>query len=184
MPFSIGSIPMTNRGHWAPKSIITDMDALRTRFWIATSLHIDPNNYVYYGNQRGEFFGLWRFNQQDAELRVKRQPGQPRTLYRFSGINGALTDATLFLQESRAPGLVGGLRQRPADHAAVDGTAVGAGHDAALGQIAQILAHGLHADAETMGQRSHLHAAMLAHEFTDLQASLTGVAGGDHGHSL
>lgn len=82
-------------GMAAPESISADIAALRTRFWIATSLHIDPNNYVYYGNHRGEFFGLWRFNAQDAELRVKRQAGQPRTLYRFSGINGPLIEATV-----------------------------------------------------------------------------------------
>jgi diguanylate cyclase (GGDEF)-like protein len=75
----------------APDSIGGELDTLRTRFWIATSLHIDPNNYVYYGNRKGEFFGLWRFNQQDAELRLRLDPTKPRQLYRFSGINGALS---------------------------------------------------------------------------------------------
>ena len=97
---------------------------------------------------------------------------------------GTLADAALFLQEGRSLGFVGRFRQRPADHAAVDGAAVGARHDPAFGQVTQVLAHGLHAHAETPGQGGHLHAAMLAHEFADLQASLTGVAGGDHGYSL
>ena len=78
-------------GMAAPDSIVGELDTLRTRFWIATSLHLDPNNYVYYGNLRGEFFGLWRFNVQDAELRIKRQAEKPRQIYRFSGINGALS---------------------------------------------------------------------------------------------
>jgi len=78
-------------GMAAPESIVGELDALRTRFWIATSLHLDPNNYVYYGNLRGEFFGLWRFNVQDAELRIKRQADKPRQIYRFSGINGTLS---------------------------------------------------------------------------------------------
>ncbi|KXB31997.1 diguanylate cyclase [Dechloromonas denitrificans] len=78
-------------GMAAPDSIVGELDTLRTRFWIATSLHLDPNNYVYYGNLRGEFFGLWRFNGQDAELRIKRQAEKPRQIYRFSGINGALS---------------------------------------------------------------------------------------------
>lgn len=84
-------------GMAAPKSIAAEIDALRTRFWIATSLHIDPNNYVYYGNRHGEFFGLWRFNLQDAELRLrpKADPPQLRSLYRFRGINGALSEPVL-----------------------------------------------------------------------------------------
>ena len=38
-------------GMAAPASIDTELAALRTRFWIATSLHMDPNNYVYYGSE-------------------------------------------------------------------------------------------------------------------------------------
>ncbi|MEN9493080.1 MAG: hypothetical protein RJA63_3529, partial [Pseudomonadota bacterium] len=79
----------------APDSIDADLAAMRTRFWIATSLHIDPNNYVYYGNQRGQAFGLWRFNLQDAELRLKLKPELPRQLMRFTGINGELGESTL-----------------------------------------------------------------------------------------
>jgi diguanylate cyclase (GGDEF)-like protein len=82
-------------GMAAPESIDDELPALRTRFWIATSLHLDPNNYVYYGNQRGQAFGLWRFNQQDAELRYKLQAGQPRLLSRFTGINGELSPPTV-----------------------------------------------------------------------------------------
>ena len=81
-------------GMAAPESIDADLAALRTRFWIATSLHTDPNNYVYYGNRKGQGFGLWRFNQQDAELRYKLQADQPRKFSRFSGINGALQSPT------------------------------------------------------------------------------------------
>lgn len=82
-------------GMAAPDSIDADLAAMRTRFWIATSLHIDPNNYVYYGNQRGQAFGLWRFNQQDAELRLKLRPELPRQLMRFTGINGKLGEPKL-----------------------------------------------------------------------------------------
>jgi diguanylate cyclase len=74
----------------APDTIDAEIPALRSRFWIATSLHLDPNNYVYYGNRGGQFLGLWRFNVLDAELRVKWKPEQPRDLYRFKGINGKL----------------------------------------------------------------------------------------------
>ncbi len=76
----------------APGTIEAELATLRTRFWIATSLHLDPNNYVYYGNRRGQFFGLWRFNAEEAELRVKLQAEQPRDLFLFRGINGKLGD--------------------------------------------------------------------------------------------
>lgn len=82
-------------GMAAPTSIDNELAALRTRFWIATSLHIDPNNYVYYGNQRGQAFGLWRYNLQEAELRYKLQADQPRQLRRFTGINGELQAPTI-----------------------------------------------------------------------------------------
>lgn len=79
-------------GMAVPDAIDAELPALRTRFWIATSLHLDPNNYVYYGSEQGQVFGLWRFNAQDAELRVKLRADQPRVMYRFSGINGALSE--------------------------------------------------------------------------------------------
>jgi diguanylate cyclase (GGDEF)-like protein len=82
-------------GMAAPESIDGVMEELRSRFWIATSLHLDPNNYVYYGNRLGQSFGVWRFSQQDAELRVKVRAEDPRRLYRFTGINGALGPQTL-----------------------------------------------------------------------------------------
>ena len=81
-------------GMAAPERIDADLDALRTRFWIATSLHIDPNNFVYYGNQEGQAFGLWRYNLQEAELRYKLQADQPRMFSRFSGIYGPLAQPT------------------------------------------------------------------------------------------
>jgi hypothetical protein len=36
------------------------VDNLRDRFWVATSLHRDPSDYVYYGNRAGQVFGLKR----------------------------------------------------------------------------------------------------------------------------
>ncbi|MEO8248260.1 MAG: diguanylate cyclase [Burkholderiales bacterium] len=74
----------------APTDIETELPALRTRFWTATSLHIDPNNYVYYGNTAGQAFGLFRHSLQEAELRVKLNPDEKRKIYRFRGIAGDL----------------------------------------------------------------------------------------------
>ncbi|EXI88542.1 MAG: Stalked cell differentiation-controlling protein [Candidatus Accumulibacter regalis] len=76
----------------APEDINDDLDNLRTRFWLATSVHRDPNNYAYYGDRSGRFFGLWRHSENDAELRLRTVGDGPRTIYRFSGIAGELTD--------------------------------------------------------------------------------------------
>ena len=75
----------------AGPSIDADVQALRTRFWIATSLHTDPNNYVYYGNRAGQGIGLFRLSSTEGELRIKLKAQDNRTFYRFTGINGALT---------------------------------------------------------------------------------------------
>ena len=78
------------KGVAAPTNIEAATATLRSRFWIATSLHIDPNNYVYYGNRAGQFFGLWRHSEQEAELRVKYRADMPREISRFKEIDGAL----------------------------------------------------------------------------------------------
>jgi len=80
------------RGVPAPEALPGAMDTLRTRFWLATSVHLDPNNYAYYGDTRGNFFGLWRHSETEAELRLRTHPTGPRTLYRFTGIDGALRE--------------------------------------------------------------------------------------------
>ena len=77
-------------GMAAPDDVERDMDTLRARFWLATSVHRDPNNYVYYGDRRGHFLGLWRFSELEAELRLRAGGNGPRTLYRLSGIGGTL----------------------------------------------------------------------------------------------
>jgi len=77
-------------GMAAPESLVSELDELRTRFWIATSLHRDPNNYVYFGNEQGQFIGLYRHSQEDAELRFKQFEGESRTLFKFHGIDGYL----------------------------------------------------------------------------------------------
>lgn len=72
------------------QTIDADVQALRTRFWIATSLHTDPNNYVYYGNRAGQGIGLFRLARTEGELRIKLKAQDTRTFYRFTGINGEL----------------------------------------------------------------------------------------------
>mgnify|MGYP000982284775 CR=1 FL=1 len=75
----------------APVTIDGDIQNLRTRFWIATSLHLDPNNYVYYGNRLGQGVGLYRHSRTEGELRVKLKAEDTRSFYRFTGINGNLS---------------------------------------------------------------------------------------------
>jgi diguanylate cyclase (GGDEF)-like protein len=75
-------------------SIDEELDTLRTRFWIATSLHLDPNNYVYFGNRIGQGIGLFRHSRTEGELRVKLNAEDMRSFYRFSGIGGKLGQPT------------------------------------------------------------------------------------------
>lgn len=75
-------------GMRASDSIEPDFDIMRTRFWIATSLHIDPNNYVYYGNKAGQAIGLYRHSYKRGELRIKFKAEEHRKRYRIDGING------------------------------------------------------------------------------------------------
>lgn len=74
----------------APVSVSDEIGELRTRFWLATSIHRDPNNYAYYGDRHGQFFGLYRFSETEAELRVRTDGDTPRSLYQYSRINGEL----------------------------------------------------------------------------------------------
>ena len=80
------------KGVAAPRSVADELAALRTRFWLATSVHRDPNHDASYGDQAGHFFGLWRHSEDDAELRLRTSGSGPRTIYRFSGIAGELHD--------------------------------------------------------------------------------------------
>jgi diguanylate cyclase (GGDEF)-like protein len=77
-------------GREAPTDLQSELDTLRERFWLATSIHREPNNYVYYGDRRGHFIGLWRFSEQEAELRLRTRETGPRTIHRISGIDGPL----------------------------------------------------------------------------------------------
>ncbi len=77
-------------GMAAPRSIEADFHELRTRLWIATTLHTDPNDYVYYGNEAGQALGLYRRSAGVAELRMKLKEDEKRAIYSFEGIDGPL----------------------------------------------------------------------------------------------
>ncbi|MEE4253739.1 MAG: diguanylate cyclase [Desulfuromusa sp.] len=72
----------------APPLIEDDFDNILTRLWIATSLHSDPNNYVYYGNIAGQAIGLYRHSDSLGELRVKYRAEDHRKRFRIEGIGG------------------------------------------------------------------------------------------------
>ncbi|WP_092349163.1 sensor domain-containing diguanylate cyclase [Desulfuromusa kysingii] len=72
----------------APTSIESDFDNILTRLWIATSLHADPNNYVYYGNVAGQAIGLYRHSDQLGELRVKYRAEDHRKRFQIAGLGG------------------------------------------------------------------------------------------------
>jgi len=76
------------KGMTAPNDITPIINEMRTRFWTATTLHTDPNDYVYYGNTLGQSYGLKRLEGNKAEVRVKLDPRKPREYFSFSGING------------------------------------------------------------------------------------------------
>jgi diguanylate cyclase (GGDEF)-like protein len=75
----------------APTNIENDFHELRNRFWVATSIHTDPNNYVYYGNEAGQGLGLFRHSDEEVELRMKFKADEHRAIYRVTGLDGPLT---------------------------------------------------------------------------------------------
>ena len=74
----------------APKNIEDDFHELRSRFWVATAIHTDPNNYVYYGNEAGQGLGLFRRSDDEVELRMKFKADEHRAIYQVTGLDGAL----------------------------------------------------------------------------------------------
>lgn len=74
----------------APKNIEDDFHELRNRFWVATAIHTDPNNYVYYGNEAGQGLGLLRHSDDEVELRMKFKADEHRAIYRVTGLDGPL----------------------------------------------------------------------------------------------
>ncbi len=75
-------------GMLAPDNIEDDFSNILTRLWIATSLHTDPNNYVYYGNLKGQAIGLYRLAEDAGELRIKYKVGEHRQRFLIKGIGG------------------------------------------------------------------------------------------------
>ncbi len=78
-------------GTTAPASLDdAQLQLLRSRFWIATAIHRVPNNYAFYGDRDGRFFGLYRESPTQAEVRLRPQGEGPRQIFRFTGIDSPL----------------------------------------------------------------------------------------------
>jgi len=82
-------------GKAVPEAIDAELDTLRTRLWIATSLHPELNNHVYYGNRLGQSIGVLRLGAEDAKFSYRSRAGVPRSMQLFTGIDGQLEDAIL-----------------------------------------------------------------------------------------
>jgi diguanylate cyclase (GGDEF)-like protein len=79
----------------APVSLEAESENLRNRMWVAASLNPDPNNYVYYGNQLGQFAGVVRNADGSGQWRSGHSATTPRGLQRFEGLDAPLEKAIL-----------------------------------------------------------------------------------------
>ena len=57
-----------------PQPFTDDLSSLEARFWVASGLFMDVNNYVYFGGADGRFVGVNRVNKDFVELYL-REPG-------------------------------------------------------------------------------------------------------------
>lgn len=72
--------------HVAP-DISDHVPQLIARLWMATSLHTQPNDYVYYGNVAGQGIALKRLQPELGQLRLKTHASDHRTYFKLTGIN-------------------------------------------------------------------------------------------------
>lgn len=79
------AFPSTTR---SPANLADELEDMRKRFWVATSMYSNPNNYVHYGNEAGQNLGLKRLSNENVELRLKLKEEDPRTYYHYQGIMG------------------------------------------------------------------------------------------------
>ena len=82
-------------GQKAPVSMEADSEILRNRLWVAASLNPNPNNYVYYGNSRGQFAGVVKQEDGSGEWRSGHSATTPRGVQRFEGLDAPLEKSIL-----------------------------------------------------------------------------------------
>lgn len=81
----------------APDRMLDDLDALRTRFWLASSMHGDLRT-AFYGDVDGRFVGIMQMGKDLAELRLRTDPRGPRMLYELHSLRATPMNGQ---QESR-----------------------------------------------------------------------------------
>ena len=76
------------------------VQSLVSRLWMATSLHTQPNDYVYYGNVAGQGIALKRQQPALGQLRLKTLASDHRSYFKVTGIHAKpvyeYTESTLF----------------------------------------------------------------------------------------
>lgn len=87
-------------GMYAPIDISADIPAMTTRFYTAATIFTDPSDYVYYGNELGQGFGLQKLVDGTAQIRMKLRAEDKRSFYLLHNINAKpeyrFTEGTLF----------------------------------------------------------------------------------------
>jgi diguanylate cyclase (GGDEF)-like protein len=63
---------------------LLSLASLEPRMSIATALHTDPNRYIYYGNNQGQFLGVNRLDEKSVEIRIKTDADKPRQFFEVS----------------------------------------------------------------------------------------------------
>ncbi len=66
---------------------VPNFEELQRRMSVATSLHTNPNNYIYYGNRNGQFVGVNRLDESSVEVRIKTDVKDARQFFHVSAAN-------------------------------------------------------------------------------------------------
>lgn len=64
-----------------PQPFLDDLASLEARFWVASGLFMDVNNYVYFGGADGRFVGVNRVNKDFVELYLRKPGAAQRHVY-------------------------------------------------------------------------------------------------------
>jgi len=63
-----------------------DLSVLEDKFWAASGLFMDVNNYVYFGGKDGRFIGVYRISTADVQLFWREPADQHRYVYKVGGV--------------------------------------------------------------------------------------------------
>jgi diguanylate cyclase (GGDEF)-like protein len=98
--------------------VLPDLPELERRLSVASSLHVDPNNYVYFGSRNGLFVGANRSSDQQVEVRIKTVEKEPRQVFQVSNANTERklirTETTIYDPRTRPWYQVAINQQKPA----------------------------------------------------------------------